>query len=314
MRIPSNSLGVFVPGYFTIPENPFFPGMAGLGDNPTPNPAGPKIVFSPTGVQVTRACPRGYFEYEGMCLPVTTKWSPNMSGMGANPTPTGNRGVTFSSTGATVTRGCPRGYYQYKNTCLPVGTGWSPNVSGMGANPTPTGSRGVTFSPTGATVTRGCPRGYYQYQNTCLPLGTGWSPNVSGLREFVPAQFTLPPQPALGDFVGTGSMYPITPNSVTAAAGMGDCGCGCGGTCGCGGLHGISDDFSSMFSNMTSGNWSGAWSSFMTMLQEPVFGTVPLWMVAGSGLLVYAFFFSGGVHSRYQRGRRASKAARSAYA
>jgi hypothetical protein len=32
MRISNRNLGVFVPGHWTIPENPFTPGLAGLAD------------------------------------------------------------------------------------------------------------------------------------------------------------------------------------------------------------------------------------------------------------------------------------------
>jgi len=171
---------------------------------------------------------------------------------------------------------------------------------------------------------------------------------IGQLHAFVPAQFTLPPQPAgvgrTGDFVGTAEMYPLMQNSVLTAAasspasswmteginvpgvtyGMsgvghvhGDCGCGgrCGG-CG-GGMSGLGQattDFGNMVTNLTGGNFSGAWSSFMNFMTDPLIGSVPVWMIAGGGLLLYAFVFSGGEHSRYQRGRKASAAARRAYA
>lgn len=141
---------------------------------------------------------------------------------------------------------------------------------------------------------------------------------IGSLREFVDAGFSLPPQPAgIGSMVPTAAMYNFPQNSVLAASGnpvyaMGmGCGCGCDGKCG---MSGISSDFSAMWSNITSGNWSGAWTSFMSLVQEPVFGSIPLWMVGGGALLVYAFVFSGGSHSKYSRGRRAYSAARSAYA
>ena len=159
---------------------------------------------------------------------------------------------------------------------------------------------------------------------------------IGRLADFVPARFTLPPQPAgIGDMVSTASMYPIPQNSVLMAAqsspaaswptegisGLGhighdDCGCGCGGACS-GGMSGLGQamtDLSTSFTNLTSGNVSGAWSSFMQFLEDPVFGTVPVWMVGGGALLVYAFFFSGGEHSRYSRGRKAYSAGRRAYA
>jgi hypothetical protein len=145
-------------------------------------------------------------------------------------------------------------------------------------------------------------------------------PQPAGIGDFVPASFSLPPQPAgIGYLVGTEAMYPIIPNSVLAAAGMaglssGDCGCGCNGHGACGGMSGVSADFSAMVTAVEAGNWSGAWTSFTTMLQEQVFGVMPLWVLVGGGLLAYTFFFSGGTHSKYQRGRRAYGAARGAYA
>jgi hypothetical protein len=177
-------------------------------------------------------------------------------------------------------------------------------------------------------------------------------PQPAGIGDFVNATFTLPPQPAgIGDFVGTGAMYPIpinsvlagaasinqtgglsiTPSSVTApfgnidpgassgVSGLSGCGgeCGCGGSCGGHGLSGLgqaSADFSTTFTNLTSGNWSGAWTSFMSFLQDPAFGTVPIWMIGGGVLLIYALFFSGGEHSKYSRAKKATTAARRAYA
>lgn len=162
---------------------------------------------------------------------------------------------------------------------------------------------------------------------------------IGQLHAFVPACFTLPPQPALGDLVSTASMYPIPQNSVLQAAmasnpatwgseginvtgisygmsGVGDCGCGCGGKCG-GGMRGLGQaatDFGNIFSNASTGNWSGAWTSFTTFMGDPLIGTVPVWMIAGGAALAWALFFSGGEHSRYQRGKRASAAARRAYA
>jgi hypothetical protein len=202
-------------------------------------------------------------------------------------------------------------------------------------------------------------------------------PGMAGLREFVPARFTVPPQPAgigrlrrgtgdfvparfslppqpagIGDFVGTPYMYPIPQNSVIVdagsvnyqggltipssaintggmtfvdpGAGVPGLGCargsghecaGCKSGHGCGGgLGQAMTDFGNTFTNLTSGNTSGAWTSFMAFLEDPAIGTVPVWMVGGGALLVWALFFSGGDHSRYSRGKKASAAARRAYA
>jgi hypothetical protein len=140
-------------------------------------------------------------------------------------------------------------------------------------------------------------------------------PGMAGLRAFVPATFTLPPQPA-----GIGRLREFVPANFTLPpqpAGIGkhdDCGCGCGGGCGMSGLGQAATDFGNTFTNLTSGNISGAWSSFLTFMQDPLIGTVPVWVVTGGALLAWAMFFSGGEHSRYQRAKKASSAARRAYA
>lgn len=146
-----------------------------------------------------------------------------------------------------------------------------------------------------------------------------------GVSEFVPAVFTIPPQPAgIGDMVPTGTMYPIPQNTVlqdAAAIHYGVSGLRCGGECGCGGTCGmgtISTDMQNLWNDLTAGNWSQAGTDFMNLMGESVFtiGTfnVPVWMLAGGGLLLWALVFSGGEHSRYSRGRRAYRSARSAYA
>jgi hypothetical protein len=122
-----------------------------------------------------------------------------------------------------------------------------------------------------------------------VPASFSLPPQPAGIGrfgDFVRAKFTLPPQPALGDFVNAGAMYPIPVNSVTAAAG-------------------------SAASAPTMGM---AWTSFVQFLEDPLIGTVPVWMIGGGAILVWALFFSGGEHSRYQRAKKASGAARRAYA
>lgn len=159
---------------------------------------------------------------------------------------------------------------------------------GQTTNPTPNGQRNISVvnSSTGSqvTVTRGCPRGYYQFQGKCIPIGTAAKAAIA----------------------------------AGASAIQGVSGLGCGGDCGCGGgmsgLGQAATDFGNTFTDLTQGNFSGAWSSFMAFMNDPAFGTVPVWMVAGGSLLVYALFFSGGSHSRYSRGRKAYSAGRSAYA
>ena len=173
---------------------------------------------------------------------------------------------------------------------------------------------------------------------SCTP-GTVW-PSCGGPNQFpcsvnTPAEqnqfyfmmYGPPPQYAdydesnVSSLRGVGDLLPSNPGLPfwPSSGGMGSCGgdCGCGGKCGgCGGGMGaISDDLSGMVSNLTSGQFSAAWGNFTSAMTEPIFGTVPLWVVAGGAALAYVFFFSGGAkHSRYQRGRRALASARGAYA
>lgn len=135
---------------------------------------------------------------------------------------------------------------------------------------------------------------------------------VPGVGELVASSPGLPFWPGasgMGEVVPTAPMYPIPQNSVLAYSS--------GGMQYSGPLTGmgaLSDDLSAIATAITGGNWSGAWSSFMTALCEPVIGSVRVWMIGGSVILLWALFFSDGKHSRYQRSRRASAAAKAAYA
>lgn len=152
--------------------------------------------------------------------------------------------------------------------------------------------------------------------------GLPFWPSGSGMGDLVGSQPGLPFWAACGPMAnygmsGLADLVPSHPGLPFWASGSGMGDCGCGGSCGhCGGGMGaLTDDLSSMFSNLTSGQFSAAWSDFTTAMGEPVFGSsIPVWMVAGGALLLYTLFFSGGKHSRYQRGRAASSAARRAYA
>jgi len=151
--------------------------------------------------------------------------------------------------------------------------------------------------------------------------GLPFWPSGSGMGDLVGSQPGLPFWASCGPMAnygmsGLADLVLSAPGLPFWASGSGMGDCGCGGSCGhCGGGMGaLTDDLSSMFSNLTSGNFSGAWTNFTSAMTEPIFGTVPLWVVAGGALLVYAMVFSGGKHSRYQRGRKASAAARAAYA
>jgi hypothetical protein len=156
-----------------------------------------------------------------------------------------------------------------------------------------------------------------------------------GLGELQPGWFVVPQNPidgpvsyirGIGDILGTGG-FAVPQNPVTGysaghvlpigvhpgAKGMinnkpvGVSGCGCGGTCGgCGGGAGMGDlssDFNAFTADLTAGN-------YMTAIQAPIFG-IPVWgYLAGLAL----FMFAGGEkHSYAGRGRRAYRAAASAF-
>ena len=178
-----------------------------------------------------------------------------------------------------------------------------------------------------------------------VPQNPFLGPGMAGLREFVPVQtWSVPPQPAgigrIGDFVkalitlppqprrdwrfawAQEPCIPIPVNSLTAAAAWIERmrrelrmrRLKCGGH-GISGLGQAMTDFEATFSNLTSGNTSAAWTSFMSFLEDPVIGTVPVWMVGGGALLASGSVLQcGGDHSRYSRGRKAYSAGRRAYA
>jgi len=155
-----------------------------------------------------------------------------------------------------------------------------------------TGPGGKTYQiPGGSTFTGGI------RPTSPVFTGSGTSSGTSGFGDFIPARKGW-----------WAAMYP-----GMSGYGGDDCGCGCGGGCG-GGMGQISTAFSTMVTDIGAGNWSNAWSDFLTLMGEPVIGTMPLWVIGGGLILVWALFFSGGQHSRYQRGRRASQAAARAYA
>jgi hypothetical protein len=172
-----------------------------------------------------------------------------------------------------------------------------------GGNPANWGSEGVTFNPA-----------QFSYGLGQLSEFSQANPILARRAPFAYFGNQMRSAPAVSSFNPGGPMASSF-NPGGPAQGLGDCGCGCGGHGGCGGLGQAGTDFSSFLSNISSGQWSPAWTSFMSWMSDPAFGTsIPVWGVVGGTVLVWALFFSGGSHSRYQRGKKAASAAKRAYA
>lgn len=126
---------------------------------------------------------------------------------------------------------------------------------------------------------------------------------VPRIGEILPGSYAVPQNPIKDYMSGRLNLIgrePGVPGKVNGVSG-----CGCGGSCGgCGGLGDISTDFSKFTTDITSGNFTQA-------LQDSIVG-IPVWAI-GAGLALL-FFAGGETHSYYGRTRRASRAARSAFA
>lgn len=131
---------------------------------------------------------------------------------------------------------------------------------------------------------------------------------VPRIGEILPGSYAVPQNPIKDYMAGRINLIGREPGVQGTVNGKpaGISGCGCGGSCGgCGGgLGDISADFSKISSDFSAGNFGQA-------LQDTVFG-VPLWAIAGG--LALLMFAGGEQHSYYHRARRASRAARSAFA
>lgn len=127
---------------------------------------------------------------------------------------------------------------------------------------------------------------------------------VPRIGEILPGSYAVPQNPIKDYMSGRLNLIgrePGVPGKVNGKLS----GCGCGGTCGgCGGLGDISTDMAKISADFSAGNYG-------QILQDPVFG-IPLWAIAGG--LALLFFAGGEQHSYYGRTRRASHAARSAFA
>ena len=155
-----------------------------------------------------------------------------------------------------------------------------------------------------------------------------------GLGEMLPGWYDVPQNPikaatqgvrytqGIGEIIG--AVYSVPQNPVKdfmkgevralGTQGVGDCGCGCGGGGGCGskgkingigvnGLGTITDDWNKIQADMSAG-------SYTTILTDTVFG-VPMW--AGLAAVTLMMFIGGDKHSYVGRGRRAARAAASAW-
>ena len=125
---------------------------------------------------------------------------------------------------------------------------------------------------------------------------------IRGISEILPGSFPVPQNPVKD--------YTRGQTKLIGQTGVGDCGCGCGGSGGCGGqingIRGLGDfstDYGTFTGNLSAGN-------YMAALQSTFFG-VPVWAVAGA--LVLVMFAGGQKHSYVGRGRRAARAAASAF-
>lgn len=64
-------------------------------------------------------------------------------------------------------------------------------------------------------------------------------------------------------------------------SGLGDCGCGCGGSCGCGGGMGdIGADFSAFTTDLSAGN-------FMKAFFTDSIGPLPVWVYLAAGIAIF---------------------------
>ncbi len=127
---------------------------------------------------------------------------------------------------------------------------------------------------------------------------------VPRIGEILPGSYAVPQNPIKDYMAGRLNLIgrePGVPGKVNGKLS----GCGCGGSCGgCGGLGDISTDISKFTTDLTAGNFSQA-------IQDSIIG-VPVWAIAGA--LALLFFAGGESHSYYGRSRRASRAARAAFA
>ena len=143
--------------------------------------------------------------------------------------------------------------------------------------------------------------GFYVVPQNPIKDATTYVPRIG---EILPASYAVPQNPIKDYMSGRLNLIGREPGVAGKVNGKLS-GCGCGGTCGgCGGLGDISTDFSKISTDFTAGNFTQA-------IQDPIFG-IPLWAIAGG--LALLFFAGGETHSYYGRTRRASRAARSAFA
>ncbi len=124
---------------------------------------------------------------------------------------------------------------------------------------------------------------------------------IRGISEILPGSFPVPQNPVKD--------YTRGQTKLIGQNGMSGCGCGCGGGSSCGQINGIkgvgdlSTDWGTFTGDISAGNYGAA-------LQATIFG-VPIWAIGGALALV--LFAGGEKHSYAGRGRRAARAAASAF-
>ncbi len=144
--------------------------------------------------------------------------------------------------------------------------------------------------------------GFFVVPQNPITQGTSYVPRIG---DILPGSFPVPQNPIKDYMTGRLNMIGRDPNVKGTINGVGDC--GCGGSCSeCGslGMGDISADVSKFTSDLSSGNFQAA-------LSDTVMG-IPVWAI-GVGLAAI-FFMGGETHSYYGRAKRASRAARAAYA
>jgi hypothetical protein len=145
------------------------------------------------------------------------------------------------------------------------------------------------------------PAGFHIIPNSPEGMRQHGVQRVKGIADIIPGSYTIPENPITGYLTG----------NVKALGTSGGCGCSSGKSCGCGGkLNGMAvqgmgqcSDFSTFTSALGSGNFGGA-------LTDTICG-VPAWVYLGG--LAFLLFADFGKGSAAVRGKRAARAAASAY-
>lgn len=142
--------------------------------------------------------------------------------------------------------------------------------------------------------------GFFVVPQNPIAQGTTYVPRIG---DILPGSYPVPQNPIKDYMSGRLNLIGREPGVKGTVNGVSGC---CGGACGdCGGgLGDLSEDWGAIQANITAGN-------YMDAMKNTVFG-IPVWAIAaGLGVM---FFMGGEKHSYYGRSRRATRAARAAYA